>query len=92
MNDVIDALLLAAAYDDRAHVNFDPQVLDRGQRTGDFLSPGSPFAGYLVSCAGLGRRLGRKQGQHPASPTICSARFNLTHLISRDQYRDNPSD
>ena len=65
MNDVIDALLLPAAHHHRAHVDFHSQVLDRRQRTGDLLTPGSAFAGYVCFLR-HGQR--RKQGQHTGQP------------------------
>ena len=65
MNDIIDALLLPAAHNHGAHVDFDSQILDRSQRTCDLLTPGSAFAGYVCFLR-HGQR--RKQGQHYGQP------------------------
>ena len=42
-----EPLLLPAAHDYGAHVDFHSQGLDRCQRTLDLLTPGSAFAGYI---------------------------------------------
>jgi len=43
MNDIIDALLLRSMHHYRAHIHFDPKVLNSRQRACDLLTPGSPF-------------------------------------------------
>ena len=47
MNHVINGLLLPASQNDRSRIDFDPQVLHRGQRACDFLAPGAAIAGYV---------------------------------------------
>ncbi len=47
MNDIINGLLLPAANDYGAHVDFHSQVPHRCQRAGDLLTPSSAFAGYV---------------------------------------------
>src|SRR5258708_22915514 len=42
MNHIIDGLLLPPAHDDRAHVDFDPQVFYGGVRDRDFPAPSAP--------------------------------------------------
>src|SRR5258708_39633745 len=47
MNHIIDGLLLPPAHDDRAHVDFDPQVFYGGQKTRNFPAPLPAPAGPL---------------------------------------------
>ena len=64
MNDVIDALLLSAADDYGAHVDFHSQVLDCSKRTVDLLTPDSAFAGHVCFLRhGQRRKQGKQTGQ-----------------------------
>src|SRR6266853_5718849 len=60
MDGVIDTLLLAASHVDRPHVDFDPQVLNCGKGTRDFLAPGAAFARHACF---LGHPQRYQQGQ-----------------------------
>jgi hypothetical protein len=61
MNDIVNALLLSPVHDHRAHVDFDSQILGRGQRARDFLTPRTSLTGDVRF---LRQRQRRKHGQN----------------------------
>ncbi len=65
MNDVIDALLLPTANNHGAHVHFDTQDFDPGQRPGSLLPPDAALAGDARLLRERKRRKHRKRTSQP---------------------------
>jgi hypothetical protein len=80
MDGVIDALLLATSHVDGSHIDFDPQVFDRGQRTRDFLAPGTAFARHACF---LGHPQRYQQGQWKNKSDEMWQGFQISILAQR---------